>query len=243
MIKEYVALDLETTGLSPARDRILEIGAVRITNGKISDTYSVLVDCGMRIPERIVELTGISNEIMDAAICEGRTLKTEEAVSKLLDFCQNLPILGHNVLFDYSFIKRQAVNQGKKFENHGIDTLKIARKFLGQLPQRSLEALCDYYGIVQEKKHRAQEDAYASSLLYQKLAQEFEKQAPEAFLPHPLVYQVKKQGPATNFQKAYLNDLVKYHRICLDVSVDSLTKNDASRLIDKIIFSYGKIKR
>lgn len=243
MEKTYVALDLETTGLSPARDRILEIGAVKVTDGEISDTYSMLVDCGMKIPARITELTGISNEMLQEAVLRGEAKKTKEAVSGLLDFCGELPVLGHNILFDYSFVKRQAVNMGRKFDNQGIDTLKIARRFLPELPQRSLGALCSHYGIIQEKQHRAEDDARAASELYRILAAGFEKQDAAAFLPRPLVYQVKKQGPATNFQKAYLNDLVKYHRINLDVSVDSLTKNDASRLIDKIIFSYGRIKR
>lgn len=243
MVREYIALDLETTGLNPARDRILEIGAVKIEDGNETETYQVLVDCGMRIPERITQLTGISNEMMEEAVRVGRAVKTGEAVSNLLEFCRDLPILGHNILFDYSFVKRQAVNQGTTFDNYGIDTLKIARKFLPELPGRSLGELCRYYEIRQEVRHRAQDDAKAASLLYQSLSKDFEKQEPEAFLPHQLVYQVKKQGPITKFQKAYLNDLVKYHKICLDVSVDSLTKNDASRLIDKIIFSYGKIKR
>ncbi|MDO4343622.1 MAG: exonuclease domain-containing protein [Eubacteriales bacterium] len=243
MIREYTALDLETTGLSASRDRILEIGALRVQDGVVTDTYHTLVDCQMKIPWQITRLTGITEEMMEAAREKGEAPKACQAVEELLDFCGQRPVLGHNILFDYSFIKHQAVNQGEKFEVLGIDTLKIARRFLAQLPSRSLESLCGYYRIEQRQSHRAVDDAYAAHLLYEKLAKDFEEADEKAFLPKPLVYQAKKQGPATKFQKAYLIDLVKYHRIELDVDIESLTKNEASRLIDRLLTTHGRIKR
>lgn len=243
MVTEYIALDLETTGLNASRDRILEIGAVKILEGREAGRYHCFVDCRQKIPPAITELTGISSAMLEAAKADGTALSAKEAVAGLLDFCQGLPLLGHNILFDYSFVKRQAVNQGLGFEAQGIDTLKIARKFLDGLPERNLDYLCTYYGIPRERRHRAVDDALAASALYGKLSGEFEALDKEAFLPYPLVFQTKKQGPITKFQKAYLIDLVKYHRIELDVDVESLTKNEASRQIDRILSEYGRIKR
>ncbi len=249
MIQDYVALDLETTGLHPVRDRILEIGAIRVKNGEIEDRYSTLVDCRMLIPERITELTGITNELLEEAKAQGQAPDVSEAVAELLKFCGDLPLLGHNIMFDYSFVKQNAWNCGLEFEKEGIDTLKIAKVFLSDLPSRSLEALCTYFQIDVGAHHRAVEDAMAAASLYGHLAETFETEEAERagkngiFLPARLVCTVKKQVPATKMQKAYLIDLVKYHRITLDVSIDSLTKSEASRMIDRILFSYGRIKR
>ena len=126
-MREYVSLDLETTGLEPKRDRIIEIGAAKIRDGQIQETYSLLVDPRVKIPERITDLTGISDQMV-----EGQPF-VEEAVTGLLEFCEELPLLGHNLMFDYSFVKHSAVNMGLPFEKHGMDTLNIARVLLPDL--------------------------------------------------------------------------------------------------------------
>lgn len=236
-MREYVTLDLETTGLEPKRDRIIEIGAVKISDGKVTGEYASLIDPQMEIPERITQLTGISNEMVS-----GKP-KVQEVLEQLLHFCGELPLLGHNIMFDYGFVKHQAVNCGMSFEKQGVDTLKIARILLPDLPSRSLQSLRVYYEIPQEDAHRALEDARTTYRLYERLKQEFEETRPELFCPKDLIYKVKKQGPITPAQKRYLQDLVKYHRINLNVNPESLTKNDASRLIDQILSTYGKIMR
>lgn len=237
MSPDYIALDLETTGLDPKKDRILEIGAVKITNGEAGEAYSIFVDSKKKIPKFITELTGITEEMVAGG------LYLEEAIKGLLAFCQDLPILGHNILFDYSFIKRDAVNLGYSFENEGIDTLKIARKFMAEPKKKSLESLCCHYGIGRERCHRAYDDAVAASELYDCLKKEFFLVSPAAFDPRPLIYQVKKESPITKSQKVYLIDLIKYHKIELDTAIESMTKNEASRTIDGIILNYGRIKR
>ena len=132
---------------------------------------------------------------------------------------------------------------GLVFEKRGMDTLKIARAVLPDLESRSLQSLRQYYHIPQEEAHRALEDALTTFHLYEKLREEFEEDHPELFAPKELIYKVKRQGPATPAQKRYLQDLVKYHRINLDVKLESLTKNEASRLIDRILGTYGRIVR
>lgn len=132
MIRDYIAVDVETTGLNPARDRLLEIGAARILNGKVEETYQTFIDAGVEVPERITELTGITDEMR----LSGK--RPEQAIPEFLEFCGELPILGHNVSFDFGFLKQAAVNQGLTFEREALDTLKIARKLLPDLPSRRL---------------------------------------------------------------------------------------------------------
>ncbi|MCI8597636.1 MAG: 3'-5' exonuclease [Lachnospiraceae bacterium] len=237
MTDTYIALDLETTGLNPSSDRILEIGAVKVVDGQVCGTYETLVNPGIKISSRIEELTGIT----DAMAARGKD--TKEAVKELVEFCQDFPLLGHNILFDYSFVKRNAVNMSLTFEKEGIDTLKIARALFPEMEHRSLQSMCKYYQIRQENAHRASSDAFAAMELYHRMRVQFPDSPEELFAPRILIYKAKKQGPITQAQKGYLNDLVKYHKIALEVSIDSLTKNEASRIIDKIILEYGRIVR
>lgn len=233
----YIALDLETTGLSPKSDRILEIGAARVVNGMVEERYSTLINPRMEIPLKVTELTGITRDMVVGMP------EMKDAVADLVAFCGDLPLLGHNIMFDYSFVKHSAVNHGLTFEREGMDTLKISRALLADLPSRSLQSLRLHYEIPQEKAHRALDDALTTHLLYQRLKREYGQENAELFTPKKLHYKVKKQGPSTQAQKRHLQELVKYHRIELSMDVESLTKNEASRLIDTIIGSYGKIMR
>ena len=233
----YVVVDLETTGLAPKRDRILEIGAFKIIDGKCEERFHSLVNPGRPIPERVVALTGIDDAMVAGSEPVGRVIR------EFTDFAGALPLLGHNLMFDYAFLKHGAVNEKLDFERSGVDTLKICRKLFPNLESRSLEAMCRYYHIEQERAHRAADDARVTGLLFERLKKDFMAEAPEVFAPKPLLYKAKKQSPITNAQKGYLNDLLKYHTIKFDVQIDSLTKSEASRLIDGIILQYGRIHR
>lgn len=237
MQESYIALDLETTGLRPRCDRILEIGAVRVEDGDVTGTYTTFVDCGIEIPQRITELTGITEEMVSGSPC------LEEAVNGFLAFAGERVLLGHNLPFDYSFMKRSVVNLGGSFERAGLDTLAISRVCLPQLPGKSLDRLAEHYGIPQGHHHRALDDAMTAAMLYERLKEEFGAQRPALFEPSPLLFRAKKEGPITNSQKAYLRDLLKYHRIESNVKIDGLTKSEASRMIDGILSRYGKMLR
>lgn len=237
MIDSYVCIDLETSGLEPKNDRILEIGAIKVINGEITDRYETLIDAGVRLKQEIVRLTGISEEMTKT----GKPIET--AIRECVEFTGELPLLGHCIRFDYSFLKKAATNHNISFEKQALDTLKIARKALPELESRSLTALCRYYRIEQQRSHRAIDDALATHNLYWKLWETFGEKYPESFEPFPLVYQVKKESPATPRQKKYLRDLVKYHKIDLDKDIETLTKNEASRYVDRIILQYGRIFR
>jgi DNA polymerase-3 subunit alpha (Gram-positive type) len=233
MTDTYVCLDLETTGLNAKRDRIIEIGAVKVERNEIVEEWETFVDPGRRLEERIVELTGIHDEQLTGAPT------MDEALPRLLAFIGDNVLLGHSVLFDYSFVKKAAVDRKCKFEKQGIDTLKIARKYLPELESRSLGFLCTHYGI-EHHAHRALQDAKATVFLYRKLVEQFYEKEETAgnkslFRPSPLIYQVKRDTPITIPQKEQLYKLVDRHKLSIDYDIETLTRSEASRKIDEIM--------
>lgn len=122
----------------------------------------------------------------------------------------------HNILFDYSFIKQAAINARLDFEKEAWDTLKIARKALPDLESRSLEALCGYYQIPREHAHRAMDDVLETLALFRKLEEGFSEDHPEWFAAAPLKAKMKREVPATEAQKKYLADLIRYHELDLE---------------------------
>lgn len=233
MINSYVCIDLETTGLNPKTDRIIEIGAVKVVEGRIADTFSTYVNPGRKLEERIVELTGIAQEQVDDAP------EIIQVLPGLVAFLEDYPLLGHRILFDYSFLKKAAVNQKISFEKQGIDTLRIARCFLPELEKRSLEFLCKHYEIPHHA-HRALADAEATSVLYQKLAEQFYEKDSKPFEPVTLNYNAKKETPITKPQKERLYRLIAQHNLTVDYDVEKLTRSEASRYTDKIYEKYGR---
>lgn len=236
-MQDFTAIDVETTGLNPKTEKIIEVGAVKVRNGKIVERFDSLVHPGRRLEERITELTGITDEMLkDAPL-------PEKVIPEILDFIGGDILLGHSIMFDYSFLKRAAVNLGlmkSKDNRYGIDTLKIARCCLRELESRSLPFLCKYYEIPHEA-HRAEKDAEATALLYGKLVEEFGKTAESSlFDPVQLVYQIKREAPANKAQKERLYLLAQKHKLVIDYEIDRLTRNEACRLIDKIILKYGR---
>ncbi|EOS24545.1 exonuclease, DNA polymerase III, epsilon subunit [Lachnospiraceae bacterium 3-1] len=234
ILKNYVVVDLEMTGLHARTDRILEIGAVKVEQGKCASAFHRMINPHMKLSKEVMELTGITDEMTEGG-CEVWT-----AVKDFQKFAEGFPLVGHNIIFDYSFLKQCAVNHGGSFEKDGIDTLKLARKFLPKAEKKTLDYLCIWLEIPREQSHRALEDAKATTVLLQYLQEHFEEKEPEAFLPKPLQYKVKKQGPASTRQKKRLKELADWHKIDLDVEIDSLTKNEAARITDRIRAAYGK---
>lgn len=234
----YVVLDIETTGTHPIRHEIIEIGAVYIENGKEVKQFNQLVCPKEAISNYITSITGIDNEMVQDAP------KIEEVMPQFLEFCEDVPLIGHNiVLFDYRMLKAHANKLGYAFEKKGLDTLTISRRMLDQLPSRKLGALCEYYHISLEHAHRAYDDAYATYELFRNLQNEFEQIAPELFVPQPMIWEMPKIEPITAKQKSYLVSLCQKHRLEVPENVEMLSKSEASRMIDGIISKYGKIVR
>lgn len=233
MVTDYLALDLETTGLNPERDRIIEIGAVKYKNGKAAGEFSCLVRTYQPLPEKIAALTGITEEML-AGGCDEKT-----AITEFLTFAKEMPVLlGHNISFDFSFLKAAAVRYGMRFEREALDTLRFAKKLHPELESRALTALCAHYGIVQKCAHRAVEDAVSAHRLYAALVEEFPDY--DGFVTQRLSYQPKKQAPMTPKQKKYLGDLLRQYGMEYTPEMEFLSKSDASRFIDRLIFTKGR---
>ena len=175
MINSYIALDLETTGLNPKQDKIIEIGAVRVETGQETGRFHTMLNPHRELEERITELTGIAWDMLKDAP------DIVDILEEFLAFCGELPLLGHRIIFDYSFVKRAAVNQGLSFEKNGIDTLTICRRFMPAEESKRLGAACAFYGLTQESAHRALGDALDAHRLYQKLLEKHGAKAPEIF--------------------------------------------------------------
>ena len=244
-MKSFIVVDLETTGLQPEQDHIIEIGALKYVDGVCVGEFSRLVKPPVSISNRISQITGIDDEMVENA--PGIKTVMEEF---LLFAGEEACFLGHNVRFDLSFLKVQMLQMKRSFPVKSLDTLVLARKFLKELPKKDLQTVSTYYGIVNERAHRALEDAKTTALVYFSIKKQFGEQEPEAFVPKEIQLKVKKAEPITWKQKNYLIDLLKYHKIQGetifgegDKEIDALTKSEASKIIDRIILSYGKINR
>ena len=229
MLKSYIAFDLETTGLKPQENEIIEIGALKVREGKVVDRFMEFIHPLSPISSAISELTGITNDMVATA------RSCEQVLPDFLDFCEDDVLIGHNVMFDYSFTKCSASKCGLPFEKNGLDTLKIARKVHIDFPSKSLGALCDYYHIENKSAHRAYHDALATAKLYQTLAHYFEESDPKLFKPLPLIYKVKTVQPATPKQLALIERLIPQKEYSGEWDPETITRSDASRLIDALL--------
>lgn len=161
----YVALDLETTGLSAQEDRIIEIAAIRVKDREVIEEFQTLVDPAVDLGSSITELTGITQEMLKR---EGESICT--ALEKLTAFVGSDPIVCHNVDFDCSFLIQEAKrNQMKLFRNRTIDTLSMARKRVDGVQKYTLTALCEHFGIDATGAHRALKDCYLVKAVFEKL--------------------------------------------------------------------------
>lgn len=153
---ELVALDLETTGLDVNNDSIIEIGAVRIRDGKILEEYSTLVNPGFVIPNETTHITGIHQDDLRNAPLLTSALPT------ITEFVGNSPVIAHNVGFDMGFMRRF----GTMKSNLPIDTFELASILLPRAPRYSLSSLAKLLEIDLENAHRALDDARATAILY-----------------------------------------------------------------------------
>ena len=150
---EFVAFDIECTGLHSDRDRMTEIGAVIFSGGQVKDTFNTFVDPGMPIPDEIVRLTGITNEDVKGAPGE------EEALRAFMDFCGDRPIIAHNADFDVGFMAACAERRGIDFHPVYLDTLVLAQTLLPHLKRHKLDTVSNYLCLPEFNHHRASDDA------------------------------------------------------------------------------------
>lgn len=227
MIKDFVALDLETTGFSPYFDYITEIGAAKYVDGIMVDRFETLVKPKVNIPPQITQITGITDDMVKDAP------SIEEVISPLLDFIGDNILLGQNIVFDYSFIANICHGMGIKYQTKGIDTCRVSQRVLKDITSRSLESLCQYFSI-ETVHHRALADAVSAAMVYEKMCEIAD--GDDVFL---MEFKPKKILPATDKQIKFLQMLIKRYKIAFDKKIEDLTKSQASREIDKILSEYG----
>lgn len=156
-MKHYISLDLETTGINPTSDKIIEVGAVLFQkNGEVVDTFQSYVNPGVPIPSLITNITGITTEdVKDAP-------SFEDIRTKLVDFLEGHPIVGHNIDFDLAFLKRVGIN----VQHTVYDTWILATILLQHLPSHSLESLVGELKLPLDRAHRAKNDALSAMHLF-----------------------------------------------------------------------------
>ena len=168
---EFIVFDIETTGLSVLQERITEIGAVRMVNGEIRDTFSTFADPEKHIPEKITELTGIDDSMVKDAPSE------EEAVRKFLEFCgENATVVAHNAAFDTSFIKAACERNSLSYTLSHIDTLVISRGLYPQLSKHKLDVVAKHLKLGDFNHHRACDDAMMLAKIFQVMLQKLSEE-------------------------------------------------------------------
>ncbi len=167
---EFVVFDIETTGLSAASCAITEIGGVLIKNGQVLDRFSTFVDPKTPIPEHIVKLTGITDEMVQGAPGE------EEAVRAFLEFVGDRMLIAHNANFDTGFIRRVCEEHHIPFENAYLDTVPLSKYVNPDLKKHKLDVLAEHYGLGDFDHHRAFEDAEMLSMIFFKMCEQLKSE-------------------------------------------------------------------
>ena len=159
---DYTVIDLETTGLNPDSELIIEFAAIKVRNGRVTDTFQQLCDPGFPISPVITDITGISNEMV--RFCPN----PRQVLPDFLDFIGDDFVVGHNVLFDVRFVVRSA----EIFRNNYIDTMKIFRKLHSTLPHHRLSDMVEFYNKTNETAHRALSDCFATQACFEAMRTE-----------------------------------------------------------------------
>ncbi len=221
---EFIVFDLETTGLSAANERIIEIGAVRVKGLDIKESFNTFVNPGKPIPPRIIELTGITDSMVSGAPSE------EEAIKSFIEFCGEGPVLiAHNAGFDTSFIKAAVRRLGIAFEFSYIDTVAMSRNMLKGLSRFTLDSVAKNLGLGEFNHHRASDDASVNAGIFIRLARRLLDEKEDlsvdginSFLPktdinklpsyHQIIIAKNKEGLKNLYKLVSYSNLKYYHK-------------------------------
>lgn len=178
---EYFVIDLETTGFSPTADRIIEISAIKVQDGKVVSTFTTLVDPEIAISPEMENLTHINTQMVVGAP------KINVALPAFVNYVNNSILVGHNVPFDLRFLAVNCNALGLQFNYQYIDTLQLSRKVLHNLPKHRLCDLCAHFKIQVAQFHRSLNDCYATHECFQRLCN--------------MVAQIEPQSAITSYNK------------------------------------------
>ena len=159
----YVVFDIETTGLKPEHADILEIGAVKLSNGKIVDRFQTFINDGVLIPSNITRLTGITGDMLVGAP------SSREALQEFAAFCAGCCLVAHNAAFDVGFIRHHGARYQIRFDEPYADTLMLSRYLVHDLPNHKLDTVCEYFAVDLTNHHRASDDAAATAEVFLRL--------------------------------------------------------------------------
>lgn len=245
---DYVVFDLETTGISPKTDEVIEISAVKVKSGKVTEEFNTLVNPRRRIPFGASQVNGITDDMVaDSPLFE-------DVLKEFLDFTEGLVLVGHNIAnFDMKFIYRDAMKYyGCTPSNDYVDTLNVARRHLPGLGHYRLVDLAKHYGISAKGAHRAINDCRMNQKVYECMVAEMrdaqaagnagEKPKHTTFKLRGVVERITYQNPENGYTvlkcavKNY-NDLVTVVGNLLDVNVGSVLLIDGNWKVDS---KYGK---
>ena len=158
----YVVFDLETTGLSPDKNKIIEIGAVKVVDGAITERFSTFVNPEVPIPYNIEQLTSIKDDmVLDAP-------RIEEILPEFMKFCEGTVMVAHNAEFDTGFIRKNCERMGLPFDFTIADTVALARILLPQLNRFKLDTVAKAVGVSLDHHHRAVDDAACTAEIFVK---------------------------------------------------------------------------
>lgn len=158
--ESYVIVDIETTGLDPVSNEIIEIAAIKVENGEIKDILNTLAKPNQEIGPEIERLTGINNDMVSDHP------PFTEAAPKFLSFIENHILVAHNTAFDIAFLRHHL---GRKFENQIVCTLKASRFLLPNLKNHKLHTVAEYFGINAQNRHRALGDCETTYAIWLKM--------------------------------------------------------------------------
>lgn len=199
-VKDYVVFDLETTGLNPAQDTIIEVSGIKVRNSQPTEEFSTLVNPGMPIPSAATRVNGITDKMVADAPDLGA------ALGNFLDFIGTDILVGHNIhTFDTNFLYDGAQRElGRKVKNDYIDTFYMARNCLPQLGHYKLTDVAAFFGISTEGAHRALNDCNMNRQCYEKMGVLWEEKRKESILDEAVCPEcgcllVKRRGKYGDF--------------------------------------------
>lgn len=159
----YVVFDLETVCTCADDKELLEIGAVKLKNGEIIDTFQQLINPGYSIPDMIKELTGITDEMV------ADKPSSREVLRRFKKFCKDTVMVGHDVSYDMRYLNTVAKKYRMKFKNQTCDTLKMSQERFPDETKHNLKILCERLGVEHDHPHRALDDAKATAACFLKM--------------------------------------------------------------------------
>lgn len=224
----YTVIDIETTGLSPEYDDIIELSAIKVKNNEIVDKFQTLVKPEYEISDFITDLTGITNDMLI------NQPVIDKVLSNFIDFIGNDIVIGHNVNFDINFIyDGNLYNYNKEFNNNFVDTYRISCKLL-KLPQNRLIDIATHYNIDVKGQHRAMRDCEITQQVFACLKQEIlqrYKNAKEFYYTNWAVNNKVKASDITTDKTSFDTSHIFYNKVCVFTGALNLPRKTAMQYV------------